>query len=241
MIKNGREYQITKAQAAKFQRALSQRSSDALDELELLERGALASQLAELQADVEQYEALESGRLKSVEVSDLSELPTALIQARISAGLSQRELAGRLGVKEQQVQRYEATEYASASLSRLSEVIRALGVKLHQDVVLPSADMSLGALLSTLDTLGFERKFVESRLILGNDNGESDEQQVAWRTANAIGRVLGISAANLVAAPGADSVAAHDYSPRCSSSQLMPVQQLFRPTRPTLVTFVPLR
>ena len=37
------------------------------------------------------------------------------------AGLSQKSLAGQLGLKEQQIQRYEASEYASASLGADSE------------------------------------------------------------------------------------------------------------------------
>jgi HTH-type transcriptional regulator/antitoxin HipB len=39
----------------------------------------------------------------------LTELLVALIEARIAAGLTQKALADRLGVAEQQIQRYEAT------------------------------------------------------------------------------------------------------------------------------------
>ena len=52
------------------------------------------------------------------------------VEARVASGLSQRDLAERLGLKEQQIQRYEATEYASASLRRIREVVGALGVDL---------------------------------------------------------------------------------------------------------------
>jgi hypothetical protein len=44
-------------------------------------------------------------------------------------------LAERLGLKEQQIQRYEATNYASASLSRVQQVARALGLRMHTDAV----------------------------------------------------------------------------------------------------------
>jgi transcriptional regulator with XRE-family HTH domain len=50
--------------------------------------------------------------------------------------MSQRELAERLGLKEQQIQRYEATEYRSASWSRVSEVIQALGLRVEDEIVL---------------------------------------------------------------------------------------------------------
>ena len=56
-----------------------------------------------------------------------------LIQGRTAAGLSQKELAKRLGLKEQQLQRYEATDYASSSLTRVCEVARSLGLKVKAE------------------------------------------------------------------------------------------------------------
>jgi HTH-type transcriptional regulator/antitoxin HigA len=55
-----------------------------------------------------------------------------LIQACIAAGMSQTELAERLDLKEPQIQRYEATDYGSASLPRVCEVARSLGLKVDQ-------------------------------------------------------------------------------------------------------------
>ena len=55
------------------------------------------------------------------------------IQTRIAAGLSQKELAERLGLKEQQIQRDEATDDASASLTRICEVARSLGLKVKAE------------------------------------------------------------------------------------------------------------
>ena len=58
----------------------------------------------------------------------VADLPSILIKARIAQGLSQKELADRIGLKEQQIQRYEATDYASANLARIKEVVNAFGV-----------------------------------------------------------------------------------------------------------------
>jgi HTH-type transcriptional regulator/antitoxin HigA len=55
-----------------------------------------------------------------------------LIRARISKGLSQRQLAEALGLKEQQIQRYESDRYATASLRRLEEVAKALELKISE-------------------------------------------------------------------------------------------------------------
>jgi transcriptional regulator with XRE-family HTH domain len=59
-----------------------------------------------------------------------------LIRARIARGLTQRDLAIKLGLKEQQIQRYEETDYASASLARINEVIRALDIEVKEEVIL---------------------------------------------------------------------------------------------------------
>ena len=74
-----------------------------------------------------------------IALASFAELPRALIQSRIALGLSQKELAERLGLKEQQIQRYEATEYAGASVQRIQEVIQALGLQVREEVVLPGA------------------------------------------------------------------------------------------------------
>ncbi|HEU0178345.1 MAG TPA: helix-turn-helix transcriptional regulator [Blastocatellia bacterium] len=90
------------------------------------QRDAMASQLKTLRREIKEYERLRSSRRRQINPEEIAELPRKLIRARIAAGLSQRELAERLGLKEQQIQRYEATNYETASLKRVIEVARAL-------------------------------------------------------------------------------------------------------------------
>ena len=58
----------------------------------------MASQLAVLESELAEYDSLKAGNCELVEVQSLTELPETLIKARIAAGLSQRELANRLGL-----------------------------------------------------------------------------------------------------------------------------------------------
>ena len=90
---------------------------------------AIRSQLEDLEREMREYETLRAGGYGLEELSVVDELATVLIKARIGQGLSQKELAERIGVKEQQIQRYEATDYATASLARIKEVASALGAK----------------------------------------------------------------------------------------------------------------
>ena len=143
MIKNERQYQVTREMAAKFESAVDQLAyhpspSDPTDPMmREIQLAALRSQLADLTAEVAEYEALKAGQVNRLRLDSFGELPQALIKARIAAGLTQRQLAARLGLKEQQIQRYEATDYRSASLARVGEVVAALGLKTRGDFRLP--------------------------------------------------------------------------------------------------------
>ena len=141
MITNERQYRITKAEAERFEGALAKADVQGahLDSrLSKAMREGLESQLAELREQMAEYEALRSGRVTVLELDSLGELPDALIRARIVAGLTQKELASRLGLKEQQVQRYEATRYAGVSLARIQAVAEVLGMGIQERVTLPS-------------------------------------------------------------------------------------------------------
>ena len=134
MIKNERQYRITRAQVERFTQtfhSLSQRSREATEVHPLIVKAqeeAVSSQIADLEGELREYEALKAGEFQLDELSVVADLPDVLIKARIAQGLSQKDLADRMGLKEQQVQRYEATDYASASLTRIKEVASALGV-----------------------------------------------------------------------------------------------------------------
>ena len=91
---------------------------------------ALEVQVGELVCSITDYEALKRVGGLRFEFDSLQDLGLALIRARISHGWSQERLAEELDMPKQQIQRYEATEYASASLRRILEVADALGVNL---------------------------------------------------------------------------------------------------------------
>jgi ribosome-binding protein aMBF1 (putative translation factor) len=140
MIKNDRQFRITKAQAEKFDRAITDTASAPKRAihpvLQKAEMDALKSQLSDLRQELEEYSALRSGKRKTVALGSFDDLPKTLIQARIAAGLTQEELASKLGLKPQQIQRYEATDYHSASMQRINEILRTLGVRLRHRVEL---------------------------------------------------------------------------------------------------------
>jgi hypothetical protein len=64
MIKNERQYRITRAQAERFEQALKGLSvrSKPVSVLEQVQEDGFRSQLGDLKAELEEYEALRSGR-----------------------------------------------------------------------------------------------------------------------------------------------------------------------------------
>jgi HTH-type transcriptional regulator / antitoxin HigA len=142
MITNDRQYKITKTQVAKFQQAVDQFDEESNEfknvhpKLIHAQKLALENQLKALNASVKEYEDLKEGRLLVTTVSNLSELPVALIQSRIANGLTQAELARKLGMVEQQIQRYESDKYDSASLKTLIKIADVLGITINADIQL---------------------------------------------------------------------------------------------------------
>ena len=171
MIKNERQYRITRAQADRFSEALRSLETDGVHQSELhprllsMRKEALQSQLSDLQAEISEYETLKAGNFAFEQLKSISELPTLLIRARIASRLSQRDLADRLGLKEQQIQRYEATDYASASFTRIGEVVSALGIEIDENVRADQGSISLEDILDRVSSSGLAPEFVRKRLL----------------------------------------------------------------------------
>jgi HTH-type transcriptional regulator/antitoxin HigA len=142
MITNEVQYRSTKARLAQFEQAVANLEGELAPpdrKRRELELGALRSQMSDLDAEIREYEVLRSGSLTSFEALTLADLAGALVKARIAKGWTQRQLADELSVAEQQIQRYEATGYASASLARLCDIAEALGTEIREVVTLTSA------------------------------------------------------------------------------------------------------
>lgn len=139
MITNERQYKIAHAQMRRFEESLdahhASEPAEGVDpRIHEAMGSAIASEIEDLAAQIQRYEDLRDGRVDHRELGSLRELPIALIEARIVAGMTQKELAEGLGVAPQQVQRWESTEYSGVGVDRLQEVADALGVRLEESV-----------------------------------------------------------------------------------------------------------
>jgi DNA-directed RNA polymerase specialized sigma subunit len=95
----------------------------------------------QLKEEVQSYERLSRGEFGAFQ--NLHGIGQLLVGLRLAQGLSQRELAQRLGVHESQVSRDERNEYYNITLERASRILDALGVELK--TIVEDAGMKAGA------------------------------------------------------------------------------------------------
>ncbi|MEX0784989.1 MAG: XRE family transcriptional regulator [Dehalococcoidia bacterium] len=196
MIKNERQYAITRSKADSLRRALHEAPApderpDIDPRILNVHKAGIEEILAELTEDLQEYEQLQAGATSATSIREFADLPRALIRARISRSWTQEELAERVGMHSQQIQRYEATDYASASLATLGRIANALQVGI-EGIVEPreNAGTLLSRAMAKVRAAGLSREFIERRL-LGSplaDGGE--EPGAATRRLSALSRAL---------------------------------------------------
>jgi HTH-type transcriptional regulator / antitoxin HipB len=155
MIQNERQYKITQTKLRDLQLDLATLDlpSDLHPRQMLGRKNSLNILIGELEQEIAEYDRLKSGQISQFPIESLADLPRVAIEARIAAGLTQKELAEKIGVHEQQIQRYEANNYHAVGFDRLQEVMSALDIKMGKTVMqLGNVNRGL-ELLDKLDTL----------------------------------------------------------------------------------------
>jgi HTH-type transcriptional regulator / antitoxin HipB len=141
MIQNERQYKITQTKLRDLEQDLLvvEASESELHPRKILARkNSLNILITELQQEITEYDRLKSGKVTKFPIDSLKDLPVVMIKARIAVGMTQKQLAEKIGVQEQQIQRYEANNYHAVGFDRLQEVMSAL------DVTVSKAIMQLG-------------------------------------------------------------------------------------------------
>ena len=137
MIRNETEYQEA-VRRLKEERKRHRAQREKLIEMDLnpdeVKRAMdpLESFHLQLSAEVAYYERLKRGEFPPLH--NLDGLGQLLVALRIFRGITQRQLAERLGVHESQVSRDERNEYHGISIERAGRILDVLGVGLRTEV-----------------------------------------------------------------------------------------------------------
>ncbi len=118
MIKNNSQLQIARKRRGEYDESL-------LGAQSRLEEDVVRSIISELDDDIAEFDHARG--TAEIYFDDIGRLGQTAIRVRLARGLTQAQLAERLGVAEQVIQRFEAHDYDRTSLDRIGEVFDALG------------------------------------------------------------------------------------------------------------------
>ncbi len=129
MIKSDAQRERTVAQIEGFRRALAKVAEEKPSKRSDAIRGSYEGMIRQLEEELREYDQLKSGELMLPKIDRLDEIAPLIVKLRIAKGVSQTELANRLGVTKQVISRYEETDYQTVGVGRLQEILDAIGIK----------------------------------------------------------------------------------------------------------------
>ena len=93
----------------------------------------IKSKISELKNQIKEYEKIQN--TKTINYS-LENLHSVLIKARVAKGWTHKQLAKKLNIDAQQIQRYEKSNYSSISLERAIDIFKAMDINLKGRITL---------------------------------------------------------------------------------------------------------
>ncbi len=130
MIKNERQYVRTSKLLAEWKANLDLLRSGTVPKTPkwLLEEQLVAAteEIKNLQSQIDEYESIRSGKRSLADLSLVDGLAQLLIGWRIQRHWTQRQLAEKTGIHENQIQKYENEDYRCASLDTIHRIAEAL-------------------------------------------------------------------------------------------------------------------
>lgn len=132
MISNEKQYNISRKRIEMVKARINEIQKDTRQDPLAIEMSlaAMKNHLSEVQEEVVQYETLKKRKKVTIKERPLSQLPQLITEFKIASGLTQKELSKKLGMKEQQLQRYEANRFKGISFDNLLQLISAMDVEL---------------------------------------------------------------------------------------------------------------
>jgi HTH-type transcriptional regulator / antitoxin HigA len=128
MIKNDAQRERTVAQIDGFRRALAKVAEEKPGKRSAVLRTNYEGMIRQLDDELREYDEIKSGELKLPCIEKLDEIAPFITKIRVAKGVTQTELARRLGVSKQVISRYEESDYQAVSIARLQEILDAIGI-----------------------------------------------------------------------------------------------------------------
>lgn len=132
MIKNEKQYKISTKKLKEIDFEIKKVNSET--EQNPLRNKLLLASLEnaknELKTDINAYESLKNTPVDVLKERQIKDLPALLIEYKILSGFTQKEFSEKLGLKEQQLQRYEADNFKGVTFKNLLRFLDAIGLEI---------------------------------------------------------------------------------------------------------------
>ena len=135
MILNNKQLSAAKKNVEELKTGINT-LSNSKETLDILQVYAWKSRIEDLEDEINEFESLENA--SELEFSK-ENLLKAIIGLRIASGMKQKDLAEKIMVKEQQIQRYEQNYYRTASFERIVQILRVLSRDIQLKIELKKA------------------------------------------------------------------------------------------------------
>ena len=129
MVKSDAQRDRTLTQIDGFRRALAKAEQEKPGKRSAAIRGSYESMIRQLEDELREYDRLKGGELVLPHIERLDDIAPFITKIRIAKGVSQTELARRLGVSKQVISRYEESEYQTVAIARLQKILDAIEIK----------------------------------------------------------------------------------------------------------------
>lgn len=129
MIKSDAQRERTVAQIEGFRQAIDKIAGEKSGRRSIAIRGSYEAMIRQLEDELREYDQLKFSDLSLPKIDRLDQIAPFIAKLRIAKGLSQTELAQRLGVSKQVISRYEESDYQTVGIGRLQEILDVIGIK----------------------------------------------------------------------------------------------------------------
>ncbi|MCZ2224837.1 MAG: hypothetical protein LC122_14540 [Chitinophagales bacterium] len=131
MIKNEKQYRISKNKLSELNDKLTVLESNTKKTLsQNVVIASMQNIKDELEAEIKSYEKLKTTKQIQLKEASIEQLPQLITEYKIVNHLSNKEFSKQLELKEQQLQRYEATGFKTVSFDRLISFLEKINLKI---------------------------------------------------------------------------------------------------------------
>lgn len=131
MITSDKQYAASREQLTMLQESLSVEDNKDIPEIiKNASKEQLKSLIADIQAEIDEYEKLKSIKLEELEIHSIQDLMVMPIRYRIVSHMSVDAFSRKVGVSARQIHRYEAENYSNVNTSTLTKILEKLDVNL---------------------------------------------------------------------------------------------------------------